>query len=564
MLRSYEAVILTFILIAAAFAAMIISRRRTEKLRYIKMINDSWGKKGPRLFSASEPSGVRAYSDDMGEDIRYAAVDEITASDVDLMGIYGELRRTMSSAGDEVLYAWLRHPLTDRRELERRIRMEECFLTRSDIRVPVMTALGRAGHLKGDSYYSCLKGIRDAQPHGKGKFIALAAVTAAALIMLFIYPLAAVIMLVPILAADFHVHLSMKNSERGAIRGFMAAGRLLQCGNELLRVLPGDGMEAEASKMKELISACQEIRKGSQFVMSGGSVGTGLGDALIEYVNLLFHFDHIFFDSMLERAKKHERDLIELFVLTGEIDAAACAASWSVSRDLCCRPAFDEKGDVVRISVTDMVHPLIAEPVPNTLCTEDPILLTGSNASGKSTFLKSIAVSAILAQSIGFVTATSYRAPMLRIMSSMALTDNLRGGESYFVVEIRSLKRILDAAEGETPVLALVDEVLRGTNTIERIAASSRILMELARRNTIVFAATHDIELTGLTGNVYRNMHFQETAADGDVRFDYVLKEGRAEAGNAIALLRTNGYPVAVTEGAEGAARHFEETGEWT
>ncbi len=103
-------------------------------------------------------------------------------------------------------------------------------------------------------------------------------------------------------------------------------------------------------------------------------------------------------------------------------------------------------------------------------------LVTGSNASGKSTFLKALAVNAILAQTIGVCFAQEFRFGRARVMSSMAVRDSVRGGESYFVAEIRSLKRILDAAEGKTPVLAFVDEILRGTNTIERIAASAAVL----------------------------------------------------------------------------------------
>ena len=103
------------------------------------------------------------------------------------------------------------------------------------------------------------------------------------------------------------------------------------------------------------------------------------------------------------------------------------------------------------------------------------MLLTGSNASGKSTFLKSVALNAILAQTIYTVMADSYRAPYFRIYSSMALKDNLMGNESYFIVEIKSLKRIYESADEKVPMLCLIDEVLRGTNTVERIAASSQI-----------------------------------------------------------------------------------------
>ena len=119
-------------------------------------------------------------------------------------------------------------------------------------------------------------------------------------------------------------------------------------------------------------------------------------------------------------------------------------------------------------------------------------------------------------------------------------------------------------AEGsDVPVLGIVDEVLRGTNTIERIAASSKILESLAGGNTIIFAATHDIELSYILESLYRNLHFEEEIDGGDVRFSYKLMEGRALTRNAIRLLGISGYSSGVVESARKMAEEFEKTGEW-
>ena len=227
------------------------------------------------------------------------------------------------------------------------------------------------------------------------------------------------------------------------------------------------------------------------------------------------------------------------------------------------------------------------------------MLLTGSNASGKSTFLKTIAINAIFAQTIYTCLADTYTSRFFRVFSSMALQDNIQGSESYYIVEIKSLKRIIDAAGGadteidaqnvaetdtatdtetetvenadtaatnpytHVPVLCFIDEVLRGTNTVERIAASSRILQALAHKNALCFAATHDIELTTILENTYANYHFQEEVSDNDVQFDYQLHKGRATSRNAIKLLGIIGFNKEITDEATGAARAFEETGAW-
>ena len=185
-------------------------------------------------------------------------------------------------------------------------------------------------------------------------------------------------------------------------------------------------------------------------------------------------------------------------------------------------PEFVEHG----MEIEEAFHPLIAEPVANSFTLERGMLLTGSNASGKSTFLKTVEICALLAQTIQTVPAKKYSAERYRIYSSMSLRDDLENGESYYMVEIRSIKRILEAAkEPGTKVLCLVDEVLRGTNTVERIAAASEIMRSFTGENILCFAATHDIELTQLLADVYDNYHFEEQIENNDIDLVIFLRD---------------------------------------
>ena len=146
----------------------------------------------------------------------------------------------------------------------------------------------------------------------------------------------------------------------------------------------------------------------------------------------------------------------------------------------------------------------------------------------------------------------------------MALTDNLFEGDSYYIVEIKSIKRILDAArEKGCKVLCFVDEVLRGTNTIERIAASTQILKVFADSKIKCFAATHDIELTQLLKGQYQLYHFEGNVTDNDVHFDYVMKGGPATNRNAIKLLGALGYDKDIVDKAQHMADRFLESGSW-
>ena len=144
------------------------------------------------------------------------------------------------------------------------------------------------------------------------------------------------------------------------------------------------------------------------------------------------------------------------------------------------------------------------------------------------------------------------------------ILNALESATQLRIVEIRSLKRILDAAgERRTPVLCFVDEVLRGTNTVERIAAATQILIRLAESGTLGFAATHDIEMTELLKEYYDNYHFEEVIRDGDILFPYQLLPGKASTRNAIRLLQMMGYEEQIIKKASGQAENFLKTGKW-
>ena len=249
--------------------------------------------------------------------------------------------------------------------------------------------------------------------------------------------------------------------------------------------------------------------------------------------------------------------------IIGYLDSMISAASFRTFLPYYEKPNFTE-GKKAEIYLENVYHPLLADPVANSVIAHRSILLTGSNASGKSTFLKTVAINTVLAQTIFTCPAAKYEAPFFQIYSSMALRDNLQGNESYYIVEIKSLKRILNHVNEDVPMLCFVDEVLRGTNTVERIAASAQILKSLAKEGVICFAATHDIELTHLLENCYDNYHFQETIMDEDILFDYCLQKGRAVSRNAIKLLRLIGYEDRITDEAEKMAEEFLAMGNWT
>ena len=351
-------------------------------------------------------------------------------------------------------------------------------------------------------------------------------------------------------------------------------GRILDFARELKKTEIPVCAE-EWRELSELEKKFGKFRHSAVLGMRGSTMAGDPLSVLMDYVNMILHLDLICFNSMLHEVHVHLADIDRMVELIGRTECLPAVSSCRASlKNGWCSPVFqDGRGEAQNgknaypcgsLSVAGLYHPLLSEPVKNSIRTEQGVLVTGSNASGKSTFLKAVAINALLAQTVHTCPAESYRGGLYRIFTSMALRDNLESGESYYIVEIKALKRILDAVHADpSPVLCFVDEVLRGTNTVERIAASTQVLKSLHRPGALCFAATHDIELTRLLETAYDNYHFEEQVEGDDIRFNYQLMPGRAGTRNAIRLLGIIGYDEDIIREADRMAEEFLRTGEW-
>ncbi len=295
-----------------------------------------------------------------------------------------------------------------------------------------------------------------------------------------------------------------------------------------------------------------------------GGISIVLNNDVAQMFNSFFLTDLILYERLKVRLSRLGDEVSALHDCVGRIDAAIAVASYQKSADRVCEPDLRfGKDEVPSLSVTDAVHPLLRRPVANSADIEGAVLLTGSNASGKSTWLKTVALSAILAQSIATAPCTSYRAAAFRVYTSIALSDDILAGESYFITELKAFKRILTAVKHEERVLCAIDEVLRGTNTVERIVASSTLLDYLAGRGTICLTATHDLELCSLLSEAYTMAHLGEDIVEGRIVFAYRLRPGVACTRNAIRLLSLMGFGGDLTDQTEERAKSYLSSGHW-
>lgn len=205
-----------------------------------------------------------------------------------------------------------------------------------------------------------------------------------------------------------------------------------------------------------------------------------------------------------------------------------------------------------RFTAHDLSHPLIdaATRVGNTVSLAQPgtaLLITGSNMSGKSTLLRAMGLAQVMALAGAPVCATSFQGSGLAVRSSLRISDSLEQGVSHFYAELHKLKAAVDTARASSRVLFLLDEILHGTNSVERQIGARWVLGELLQTGSIGAVSTHDTGLCQLSGELMQRVsqvHLRETVADERMTFDYVLRPGPVQGGNALRLMRTLGLDV--------------------
>lgn len=489
-------------------------------------------------------------------------LDDITWNDLGMDEIFMRMNYTLSASGEEYLYYTLRTLQKEEGELLHLEEVVRFFGDHPDERVKVQLQMNKLGYTGKFSLYDYLDNLDYLGERSNRKSLIQDLLFIPLIALLWVNFSIGIMGLVMLMVYNITTYFKEKGEIDPYITSFAYIMRLLDVCDELEKIkLPVCGKEQERLRMhrKEM----QAMRRNSFWVMDPGrgQASGNILEAILDYVRMVFHVDLLKFNNMLKHLRNHIENVDALIGTVGYLETAIAIGIFRNSlTEGYCLPEFADKNG---LCMENGYHPLIVRPVKNGIHAEQGVLLTGSNASGKSTFLKTVAINAVFAQTIHTCMADRFRSALYQVYSSMALRDDLGAGESYYIVEIKALKRILDAAKEGGRVLCFVDEVLRGTNTVERIAASTQILKSLRGENILCFAATHDIELTELLQKEYDNYHFSEEVRDGDVVFDYKLQSGKATTRNAIRLLELLGYDRKIIEKAYEQAEHFTDSGSW-
>lgn len=543
--------------IAVVFIAICIKNYFDNKKRIRRIIKESFGKADNREYAYEEMASISYY---FRKCHSADAIDDITYQDLDFDSVFLLVNNTRSSIGREVLYRMLREVKTEKEELDCREKIMNYFRENEEERIRFSKVFYDLGISKRVSVFQYIESLFLLNTTGNFKnYMAIVLLIAAILFFALVDPVNGVLLIIAVSGINIVGYYREKarvelyfNSTKYILKMLKGASTLAKKECSILAT--------DIEFFKEINREFEPIKRGAFWINSGADFNGSITDALLDYVRMLTHADLIKFNHSVKFIQNRNDRIVQLYERLGRIEAMISAASFRELMPYTCVPEFTEEKD---LEITDVYHPMIDNPVTNSITTKKSVLITGSNASGKSTFLKAVAINAILSQTIHTSLTKRYRAGRYTILSSMALSDSIENGESYYMAEIKALKRITDRVAGDGYVLAFIDEVLRGTNTVERIAASTQVLKYLDRDNVTVFAATHDIELTHLLEKEYDNYHFEERVSDEDVTFDYTIREGRAQSRNAIKLLALLGYDAKIVEDAKSLAEYFVTHGEW-
>jgi ABC-type multidrug transport system fused ATPase/permease subunit len=486
---------------------------------------------------------------------RYIDTSHDFSYDVDLFGeasLFRYLNRTVTSYGRDILAKWISDPysltpeLSERqeiiRELSSRIKWRQEFIA-SGMGIPLEQSNieDLLGWMKKDT--------GDLPPFGKILIYLLPAAAITGLILLNAGVIHYSVFVLLVLVNLTYVSSGMKKTNE-IHRSLSGRYTYLSSLNRLMHVFSGESFNSAAlvSMQEELTgqhgSASFAVKKLSRLLQSFDSrlnilVGFGLNGLLLWDYHCIMR---------LNRWKAKYKSSFPIWLgIIGKVDAYSSLANFAYNNPTFAYPGISQ-GEIF-IKAEMLGHPLIDEEkrVNNDFRIEkegDICIITGANMAGKSTFLRTVAVNLILGMTGSPVCAGSMRFTPVKLFTSMRTTDSLSGNESYFYAELKRLRSLKSKVAENEPLLFILDEILKGTNSTDKALGSRLFVEKLVLNGGTGMIATHDLSLGELEKDHQDkifNMCF-EIEIDGEsIRFDYKLKPGMTKKMNAALLMKQMG-----------------------
>lgn len=465
-------------------------------------------------------------------------IDDQTAHDLNVDEVFKKISNCSSTPGEQMLYYILRTPKTNSAELIERNKIIEKFKNDENLRSTIQQIFSNLGKQRKGEIFNLFNTETVVNKSKVLLYNLIALSSVVALVWFIIDGADKIPIFIGIFAIYMFISLRTASEIEYELTSLQYLGDFIRASKELSKI-DDPTLKDEIDKIKERVDLFSKIDKKTLFIYSQGAL-----DIFIETINALFLTRIRSYYSIINIIKKNRQELMELYALVGKIEAYISVSSYRTKLKNYSLPNFtDNKNNLFKIE--NACHPLLEDGIPNSINLNNKgVILTGSNMSGKSTFMRTLALNMLLAQSIYTCLCDDYNASFFRVMSSLSISDDVLSGTSYYLEECNAVLRILNSLDEEVPAFCIIDEIFKGTNPIERIATSKQILKYIMNRNALSIVATHDLELAETCNDKYLKYYFCEDVDENEgLIFDFKLKEGICNTGNAIKLLSYLGYP---------------------
>ncbi|MGL5274772.1 MutS-related protein [Myroides sp.] len=524
---------------------LIYSRQRskTKREQYLTKLRSDWGK--PKETPQYNFDLISSYHLSTLNNSVFQNISDTTNQDLDLDDVFTFLDRTTSAIGQQYLYHKL-HCIKGQSEVRELDDSIDFFIKNEHERLQVQLLLSSLNH-KNVYYYHSLFTSDNTITNNKLKLAYILNTCMLISLGLNFINLLWLLPVILIFCINLVFHYKNKYAQYDQLNATQYFKQVhhtinkLHAFKKLSKTVDFEKTKKATDKLKALYNLTHIFNSDNMFK---DEIST-LVWLPIEWIKIMLNIELISFQLFLNKAKNSKKELTEVFESIAKIDVSISIASLSINNML-SKPTFSTTKELL---IEDLTHPLIENCITNNIHLEnESLLLTGSNMAGKTTLIRALTLNAILAQTIGYVFATKYKAPFSQISTSIRITDNLNENTSYYLQEVKELKNFIEQSKKTEPQIFVLDEILKGTNTLERISSAYAILKYINTANAIVIVSTHDLELIDLlqTHN-YSCQYLQESIINNELHFDYKLKQGKPESTNAIKILELNEFPKEVT-----------------
>ncbi len=478
-----------------------------------------------------------------------------TYHDLDFNEVFAFIDRTHSKVGQQYLYNTLRTPNWDPTKNKLNERIIDKLTNDNSFRVSIQKSLSTLNKYEAFHIASNFQDDHIAKP--KWFFIVpILSLASCAISLLCIWKPVFIIALLVVFIINLVVHFWNKRNLSQYIDSLPQLIQLNKVAEYLFSFTEFKALNTELSQSIQSIHHVKHRMSFFQLELKLQGDFQIIAWTLFELVKTLFLLEPLLLFGAIKRLDTKRAAIESVFEFVGRIDSLISIASLRKGLDMYCLPQLGKE-----IHAVEAYHPLIPNCTTNSIHISDKsVLLTGSNMSGKTSFIRTIGINIIMGFTINTCFASSFTSPLIKVHTGIRISDDLINNKSYYFEEVSTIKTMIDESLRPDKNLFLLDEIYKGTNTIERISAGKAVLSILSKNHNKVLVSTHDIELTELLKDEYELYHFSEVIRGKHIDFDYKLKTGKLKNRNAIRILQMNNYPKMVIKDALITANKMDST----